>query len=107
MAVPPEVVFSRFFSQEFPYCPPVRPEDPDPREYKGKHDLRGLPPLLQEQLCDIQELYIEALRNEKQGVMGHVQHPPFHVDYVDSTVLNALAFQYEGYSFIGITVPLV
>jgi hypothetical protein len=54
----------------------------------------------------IQESFNEALLNEKQNVPEHVDHPPFHFDYVDSSVPNALAFRYEGYSFIGITSAL-
>jgi hypothetical protein len=63
--------------------------------------------MIQEQLRGIQETFNEALRNEKQGVPEHVDHPPFHVDYVDSSIQNALAFRYGGYSFIAITVPLI
>lgn len=107
MAVPPEVLFSRYFQKKYPYIPPARPEDPDARLYRGRHDLSGLPPMLQEQLHGIQETFNAALRNEKQGVPEHVDHPPFHLDYVDSSIKNALAFQYEGYSFIAITIPLI
>jgi hypothetical protein len=107
MAVPPEVAFNRFLQEHFPYIPPVRPEDPDPRLYRGRHDLAGLPPSLQEQLRSIQETYNEALRNEKRGVPEHVAHPPFHIDFVDSDIQNALAFRDEENSFIGITVPLI
>jgi hypothetical protein len=107
MAVSPEVLFERFFQEHFPYTPPVRPEDADQRTYKGRHDLGGLRPSLQAQLRTIQETYNQALRNEKQGVREHVAHPPFHLDYVDSDVQNALAFQHEGYSFIGITIPSI
>ena len=32
---------------------------------------------------------------------------PFHFDYIDSTVPNAIAFDYEGYSFIGVTMALI
>jgi len=107
MAVPPEISFSRYFQERFPYIPPLRPEDPDPRLFRGRDDLSGLPPTLQEQLRRIQETFNEALRNEKQGVPEHVDHPPFHVDYVDSSIQNAIAFRYEGYSFIAITIPLI
>lgn len=75
--------------------------------YRGRHDLNGLAPSLREQLRGLQKMFNEALWNEKQGVAAHVSHPPFHVDYVDSTIPNAIAIQYGGYSFIGITVPLI
>jgi hypothetical protein len=107
MAVPPEVVFSRFFQEHFPYNPPVRPEDPDSRLYRGRDDLSGLPPVLQETLRGIQEDFNKVLRSEKRGVPEHVDPPPFHFDYVDSSVQNAIAFRYGGYSFIGITIPLL
>jgi len=107
MAVPPEVAFNRFFQELYPYVPPVRPEDRDPRLYRGRHDLSGLPPTIQTQLHSIQEMYNGALDNEKQGVPEHVKHPPFHVDYVDSSIQNALAFRHESYSFIALTLPLI
>jgi hypothetical protein len=107
VAVSPEVAFTRYFQERFPYIPPVRPEDPDPRRFRGRHDLSGLRPTLQGQLRDLQESFNQSLRNEKLGVPWHVDHPPFHVDYVDSSIQNAIAFRYEGYSFIAITVPLI
>jgi len=58
-------------------------------------------------LTSIQEALNEALRNEKKNVPEHVSHPPFHFDYVDSIVPNALAFRFEDWSFIGITMALV
>ncbi len=107
MDAPAEVVFDRFFQERYPYVPPVRPEDPDPRFYKGRHDLRGLQPSLREQLRSIQDFFNKNLQNEKQGVTAHVDHPPFHIDYLDSIDQNAMAFQYGGYSFIAITLPLI
>jgi len=107
LPVPPEVAFDRFFQEQCPYKPPVRPEDPDPRLYRGRDALSGLQPILERQLRLFQHTFNEALRNEKRNVPEHVDHPPFHVDYVDSSIDNALAFRYEGYSFIGITVPLI
>ena len=38
---------------------------------------------------------------------GHVEHGPFHVDYIDSDIENAVAVAYGGYSFIGVTVALI
>jgi len=37
----------------------------------------------------------------------HVNHPPFHFDYIESEVPNALAFGCEEYSFIGVTMGLI
>jgi len=97
----PEVVFHRFFQSEaLSYTNRAR--------YRGKQDLGALvQPELRSALADIQVALNEALRNEKQGVREHVAHPPFHFDYVQSRVPNALAFQFEGFSFIGITMELV
>jgi hypothetical protein len=106
---PPEVLFNRYFQERF--RPPVRPEDPDPRIYRGKQDLdKVADPVLRSLLLRIQQSFNAALANEKQNVAGHVNHPPFYLDYIDSSVPNALAFRYEAqdhYSFIGITIPLI
>jgi Peptidase family M48 len=107
MSVPPEILFDRFFQQFRHHKKPIRPEDPDPRLYKGKKDLSGLPPLVESLLTNIQSTFNEALRNEKQDVPEHKAHPPFHFDYIDSEVPNALAFRFEDFSFIGITMGLV
>src|ERR1700752_2975496 len=108
MAAPPEVLFDRFFQRHYPRQTPVRPEDSDPRSYKGKQDLNALrDPSARSLLAALQEAFNEGLRNEKQNVPEHVKHPPFHFDYVDSNIPNALAFQYEDYSFIGITFALI
>jgi hypothetical protein len=97
MSAPPEVVFDR--------C--LRAGNASSREqYKGKHDLEGLPPRFKPLLLALQEALNRALSNEQQ-VPEHVSHPPFHVDYVDSGTVNALAFQCGGYSFIGLTIGLV
>jgi hypothetical protein len=107
VAVDPEIEFDRVFQAQHPYRPPVVPGDPDPRPYKGKHDLSGLHPTIREQLLLFQKSFNEELRNEKKNVPEHVSHPPFHFDYVDSTIENALAIRTEDYSFIAITLPLV
>ncbi len=107
MPAPPEVLFDRFFQQFNSYPKPVRPEDPDPRLYKGKKDLLGLERDVETLLTSTQESFNEALRNEKQNVPEHKPHPPFHFDYIDSAIPNALAFSFENFSFIGITMALV
>lgn len=77
------------------------------QNYRGKKDLDLLQPMVRSLLVSIQEALNEALRNEKKNVPEHVDHPPFHFDYVDSDTPNALAFRHGDYSFIGITMPLV
>ena len=97
MPIPPQILFHRYFQTLYSI---------DRQRYRGKHDLQGLGPGFDALLLAIQEAWIEGLANERP-VPEHVDHPPFHVDYVDSSVPNALAFRYEGYSFIGITIALV
>lgn len=66
-----------------------------------------LQPTVRSLLVAIQNSLNEALRNEKRNVPEHVDHPPFHFDFIDSNTPNALAFRYEDYSFIGITMALI
>src|ERR1019366_9719159 len=95
---PPEDVFDEAFQR---CCPEER------KRYRGRDDLSKVPPPVRDQLRLIQKTFTEALRNERRDVPEHVDHPPFHVDYVESSIPNALAFRYEDYSFIDITVALV
>jgi len=69
--------------------------------------LDALPTPLASFLREVQDALNEALRNEKQNIAEHVKHPPFHFDYIEATVPNALAFRFANYSFIGITMPLI
>jgi hypothetical protein len=99
MSIPPEILFHRFFQTL---------SGEHRQKYKGKADLNGLQqPTVQSLLVFVQETFNEALRNEKKNVPEHVDHPPFHFDYIDSSTPNALAFRYEGYSFVGITIALI
>lgn len=100
MPIPPEILFHQFFQSE-------ELSRADRQNYKGKQDLDGLQPEVRSLLIGIQEAFNESLRNEKQDVPEHVDHPPFHFDYIDSSTPNALAFRYEGYSFIGVTMALI
>jgi hypothetical protein len=99
MSIPPEVLFHRFFQTL---------SSAHRETYKGKADLDRLQrPLVQSLLAAIQKGFNDALRDEKRNVPEHVDHPPFHFDYIDSSTPNALAFRYEGYSFVGITIALI
>ena len=100
MRTPPEVLFHRYFQN------PARHPD-DRRAYRGKQDLAALSHSLASFLSNVQNALNEALSNEKQNVPEHADHPPFHFDYIDSVVPNALAFRVAEYSFIGITMPLI
>src|ERR1700740_743016 len=97
---PPEVLFDRYFRSDECHR--------DNRcHYKGKQNLSNLSPQLASFLTDIQAALNESLNNEKQNVRGHVEHPPFHFDYVISAIPNAIAFAFADVSFIGITMPLI
>src|SRR5437016_2637653 len=94
MSIPPEVAFDRYVRDHTPYI--------------GKKDLGRLTqPELGSLLSLIQEVLNEGLLNEKRDVPEHVDHPPFHLDYIDSDTANAHAFPHEDYSFIGITMGLI
>lgn len=98
MSTPVEVLFHRFFRE----LPPA-----DRELYKGKYDLaRPLPPGFESLLAAVQKVLNETL-NDERPVPQHVEHPPFHFDYVDSPIPNAIAFCWRGYSFIGVTIALI
>ncbi len=101
MKLPPEVLFHRYFQNL---------KNPnDKRLYRGKADLDHLKdgPLPVSLLRGLQDMMNLALLHENKEIREHVDHDPFHFDYVDSQEANALAFCVEGYSFIGVTIPLV
>jgi hypothetical protein len=98
MSIPPEVLFDRFF-REF------RQELGG--DYQGRFNLEALEsPEDRQLLARLQTGLNYALSNERE-VPEHKEHPPFYVDFIASKIPNALAFRYEMYSFIGITVPLI
>jgi hypothetical protein len=98
MSVSPEVLFDRYFRTRYPSVQAI---------YRGKQDLDLLEqPELRRLLLGLQTMFNQAL-NDEQTIREHVDHPPFHLDYISSTEPNALAFRYAGYSFVGITVPLI
>ena len=75
--------------------------------YQGKHDLEDLEvPGLKEVLLKLQQGLNFALANERE-VLEHRNHPPFHFDYIRSSLPNAIAFRHDGYSFIGVTITLI
>jgi len=99
MDTDPEIVFHRYFAT----LPPA-----EHQKYRGKVDLT------QTSITDFERILLglqaainEALSQEDKNVDHHVPHGPFHFDYIDSDVENALAFSCGGFSFIGITEPLV
>jgi hypothetical protein len=95
---PPEAAFDRYFRGLNPKQQKI---------YEGKYDLEQLTRgPLKVLLLGLQSGLNLALANER-SVPEHRDHPPFHVDYIRSEQANALAFRYDGYSFIGLTIPLV
>ena len=100
MALPPEILFHRRFQRLH------RKEDRE--RYRGKADLHRLrgEPLPVTLLENLQLMLNEALAAE-QHIPDHVDHDPFHFDYIDSDEPNALAFCSDGHSFIGVTIPLL
>ena len=99
MDVFPDIVFHRYFSTL---------SSEQRKTYRGKLDL-AKPSLteFEQLLVDIQDVLNESLREANTDVGHHVEHPPFHVDYIDSDFEKAIAFRHEGFSFIGLTEPLI
>ena len=94
----PAELFDNFFK--------TRPAK-DQATYRGRDDLAGYPDIMSTQLQTFQAGFQHGLDTEKKGVAEHVSHPPFHIDYVDADIANAIAFRYCDWSFIGVTVPLI
>jgi hypothetical protein len=96
--IPPEISFDRYFRG-------LRPSEQG--AYEGKYDLDTVEnPNLKDALLRLQRGLNFALGNER-SVPEHRDHPPFHMDYVKSDYVNALAFRHDGYSFVGLTMPLI
>jgi hypothetical protein len=96
--IPPEVAFDRYLRGLNLVQQKI---------YEGKYDLEQLESApLKELLNKLQSALNFALANER-SVPEHRDHPPFHVDYIRSTEVNALAFRHDGYSLIGLTIPLI
>src|ERR1022692_1032785 len=98
---PPEVIFHRYFQDQ------EHLSRSDRENYYGKQDLDRLEPELRFILTNIQLVFNESL-SQAQGATAYVGSPVVpHFDYISAEVANALAFKYQRYSFIGITMPLV
>lgn len=99
MAVPPEVLLDRYFRSD-------RVSRATRSQYKGKYDLERLAPGIRSLLTNIQNILNAGLLALQSTILIGGRHPNFHFEYVDAVLPNALAFQYEGYSFIAVTMPL-
>ena len=100
LSPPPEILFHRFFQNE-------RLSPADRQRYRGKQDLDRLEPRLRSLLIGIQSTLNASLIQQQSCMLSEGEELHFHFDYIEASVRNALAFAYEGYSFIGITVPLI
>jgi hypothetical protein len=100
---PPEVILDRWVKIQ-------SRRQPKFADYMGKLDLNKVEPSsLRSFLSFLQGSMTSALTLENTNASGGTPHPPFHFDYLEvkGGIRNALAFQYEGFSFIAVTLPLV
>ena len=97
--LPPEVLFHRYFP---------RLSSPQDRErYRGKLDLDTLPdPDMSKVLKELQDDFNMSFAESREALASLGRPLPVHLDYVDSHVANAIAFDSDGYYFIGLTLPL-
>ena len=98
--LPPEVLFHRYFP---------RLSSPQDRErYRGKLDLDTLPdPDMRKVLKELQDDFNRSFAESREALTSLGRPLPAHLDYVDSHVANAIAFESDGYYFIGLTLPLL
>jgi hypothetical protein len=74
------------------------------RSYRGRQELAELE--LMSLLATIKTTMNVALAGRKR-LAEHFDDLPFHFDYIESDLSNALAFRDDSYAFIGVTIPLV
>jgi hypothetical protein len=98
--LPPEVLFHRYFP---------RLSSPQDREkYRGKLDLDTLPDLdMRKVLKELQDDFNRSFAEAREALASLGRPLPAHLDYVDSRFENAIAFESDGYYFIGLTLPLL
>ncbi len=80
MTVPPEVLFHRYFQHEL--------SRQDRQSYRGKADLYRLDHGEMQLLAGIQDMFNEALANERAGDPSRSSGDRFHFDYIDSDLEN-------------------
>lgn len=101
--MPPEVILDRWMRARLR-------DSPEFFGYAGKLDIEQVrSSALRTLLYEFQNAMNEALRLENTNASGGTKHPPFHFDYLDTSVeiKNAHAFQHEDFSFIVVTLPLI
>jgi hypothetical protein len=96
----PELLFDRYFTQN--------PSPTARKKYRGRATSLGLGDELFEQSVEAARDEINRVFavNASKIVTPHGE-PKLHVDFLDSTELNAFAFSYCGWSFIAITTALL
>lgn len=90
-----EVLFHRYFSTL---------TEPDKNRYKGRLDLDAFEPnelrtAFEQIRAEINSRFVE----NSQRIMGPSGAVSVYMDYIDSDVINALAFHFQGVYFVGIT----
>ena len=94
MATPVDVLFHRYFQSEYLGVRKIarvyrQERSGDPQRFRGTITL----------LTKVQIAFNDDLAS--------VTEYRFHFDYVDAKAENAIAFIYEGFSFVGVTMPLI
>src|SRR4051794_34669469 len=96
---PPDVTFYRYFQT----VPPPR----GLHHIMGRQDLSLLPADFRAFLVEVQ-LAFNHLFTLAEGQMAELGRPLVpYLDYLESRVACAHAFESEGYNFIGISIPMI
>lgn len=96
----PDILFHRFFQSS-----QISPKDR--LLFKGKQNLDVLESSSRSLLIKIQDVLNDSLR-DIVNTFAKGKCRKFHFDYIEDTgIPNAMAFEYEGYAFIGITMNLI
>jgi len=94
VAVPPEVIFDRYIRNKIPH-------------YQGKANLVLIEDRVTRDLLDDTQRTIKEVYAAQGGsIFVRGTRPALHFDYVNSSVVNAIAFQDEGCAFVGLTLAL-
>jgi hypothetical protein len=93
---PPEVILDRYLKATF-----------HNGEFRKLDIEKVEPPSLRKTLYALQYVTNEDLRMENSNASGGVEHPPFHFDYLEAPIKNALAIPLESYWFIVVGLPMV
>jgi hypothetical protein len=99
MPVPAEIVFDRYFRNKATY--------EERKSYFARMDLDQLPQEAAAMLATVQSAINSAYAQQGMRVLARGQHPKLHFDFIQASATNAVAFEDEGYAFVGFTMPLV